>query len=288
MPLISNTPGTDGVIVFWRTSDSHKQQVNAALGQYALAEEAQSATLKRALTNKFGGPTVLVRPMADDGFAVINENRGDKGNTYTELFTARVDEGVITMQSYAPIDQAHKDAVEQAFVTARMTCPANRVATGMVHLIEGLGGIPLRPQGAVYYLPPSQVPEFTRVAKLIELASVNGDTAVYLMRTPTDENTARAVIDAVVYETTAEAEKIEHEVFEGYLGKRAMLTRETRASGLLTRLEKYEALFGANLAAVRDSLEKVKSAAATAALLNAANVGTDSNNSTAQITESFK
>lgn len=285
MPQINTTPGMDGVIVFWRTSDSHKQQVNNALGQYALSEEAQSATLKRALTDKFGGPTILVRPMADDGFAVINEDRGDKGNTYTELFTARVDEGVITMQSYAPIDAQHKNAVEQAFTIARLTCPANRVATGMVHLIEGLGGVPLRPQGAVYYLPPQQVPEFTRVAQLIEAASVNGQTAVYLMKTPTDENTARAVIDALVLETSNEAEKIEEEVFAGELGKRAMLTRETRAMNLLSRLEKYETLFGANLLAVRETLEKVKGAAATAALLNVSATDTG----TAQITqESFK
>lgn len=269
---INSTPGIDGVIVFWKTSDSDKQKVNAALGQYALADEGDSATLKRALVDKFGSPTILVRPMADDGFAVIAEDRGDKGNTYTELFTARVDEGVITMQSYAPIDQAHKDGVGHAFTEARRTCPAHRVATGMVHMIEGMGGVPLRPQGAIYYLPPNKVDEFSKAAALVEAASLSGQTAVYLMKTPTDASTARAVIDALVLETSNEVNKIEDEVFNGDLGKRALLTRESRAGAMLTKLASYESLFDTSLAAVRDSLEKVKGAAATAAIMNAANI----------------
>lgn len=273
MATVNHLPSIDGAIVFWRTSDSDKNMINAALGKNALADESDDATLKRSLTDYFGGPNVLIRPLKGEGFVVVDELRSTDGNQYTERFTARVDSGRITIESNMPVDHALLDQVDDAFRQSRQVCPAHRVATGMVHAIEAAGGIPLRPQGAIYYLPPHSVPEFKKLAEAIEAASITPrGTCVYLMKTPTDANTARAVLDALVIEATAEVEKISEDVQMGDLGKRALEGREKRAMGMLSKLESYEQLFGLKLDEVRESINTVRVAAATSAMLVAAQV----------------
>src|SRR4051794_5882898 len=66
------------------------------LGLEALVPDPRraSAVLRDALEDVFGGPRVLVRPLAArDGFAVVTEDRGAAANTYATALVARAGPG---------------------------------------------------------------------------------------------------------------------------------------------------------------------------------------------------
>lgn len=268
----------DGRIVFWKTVDSDKLRVEDAIKDviaYPL-EDGPNAILRRALCAVYKQPTVLVRPLARDGFAVIEEVRMERGNEYRELLTAYYDEDASRIML---TDETRRTLIEEAFAKEQGIVPAHRVATALVRVVEAFRGVSLRPMGGVYYIPPHAVEQFEKIAQKIEAAGIGHgacESCVYSMRTPTDEQTARAVIDAAIAEATIEADRIEQQVASGDLGKRALASREQRSADILAKLESFEALFGSNIEAIKHRIEKVKGAAATAAIMNVGATNTES------------
>lgn len=270
MQIISNH-NPAGAVTYWRTADSDAARTRAALGKHCPPDEAPASILRRALNTEYGNPTTLVRPLAQAGrFAIIHEDRGSNANDYRAVLTASVDE-----HHRVTVDDYNEDArVQAAYNAAAGVVPGARVSAGLVAAVQALGGLSLRPAGAIYYVPPGAMAEFEALAAAVEAAAVKpADTAVYVLRTPTDAKTARAIVDALVSESEAEAARIEADAAAGELGARGLRTREREAGALLDRLTEYETLLGMNLDRTRAALDRAKTAAATAALMNAAEGG---------------
>jgi hypothetical protein len=239
------------------------------LGLEALVPEPRPApaALRAALEEVFGGPRVLVRPLASrDGFAVVREDRGLASNQYQTLLSARVGRGSPPELTFDPWD-SRALAVEGTYRLHLERVSAPQVSAALVRLVETLGGTRLRPSGAVYWVPGDRIGELARAARAVEEAADRRPSAVYVLRHRLDADAVRAVRDAVVAEVYAEAERIKEEVLKADLGTRALETRQKQAAELRQKVLLYEDLLSVGLRGLHRAVDDADQAAATAALL---------------------
>src|SRR5262245_15980903 len=189
-----------GAVVFWSLaewSDRNRLEAEfAPLGLQSLVPDPRPAPacLRAALDEVFAGPRVLVRPLATrDGFAVVKEDRGLSANRYQTELTARVT-GEPQSLTFDPWD-ARATCVETAYRAQLGRVPAAQVSTALVKAVEGLGGIRLRPGGAVYWVPGPRLDSFADAAHAVERAADGRPSAVYLLRHRLDRDAVRAVRD---------------------------------------------------------------------------------------------
>jgi len=262
-----------GAVVFWSLAEwTHRGQLTAhlaALGLEALVPDPRPApaALRAALDDIFGGPRVLVRPLATkDGFAVVKEDRGLAANVYQTELTARVGAGDPPPLTFDPWD-GRAVRVEGAYRAQLGRVSASQVSASLVRIIESMGGTRLRPSGAVYWLPGHRLDEWGQVALAVENSADGALSAVYLLRHRLDHDAVRAVRDAVVAEVQAEAVRIRDEVLAGELGGRALETRKKQAADLRAKVVLYEELLSVGLTGLHQAVDEADQAAATAALL---------------------
>ena len=261
-----------GAVVFWSLAEwSDRGRLESEftpLGLGALVPDPRPAPacLRAALDEVFAGPRVLVRPLASrDGFAVVKEDRGLVANRYQTELTARVTGEPATL-TFDPND-VRSNRVETAYRAQLGRVPAAQVSAALVKAVEALGGIRLRPGGAVYWVPGPRLDAFAEAARAVERAADGRSSAVYLLRHRLDRDAVRAVRDAVVQEVQAEAEQICSEVSTGDLGTRALESRKKQAIDLRSKVLLYEDLLSVGLQGLHTAVDAADQAAATAALL---------------------
>ena len=89
------------------------------------SRELHSPHVRDALDQVFGGPRVLVRPLAaKDGFTVVREDRGSDRNHYATALVARVTEGKNPHPVIDPWEHPQVPAVRDAFATQLGRLPA--------------------------------------------------------------------------------------------------------------------------------------------------------------------
>ena len=177
-----------GAIAFWALADwTNRQRLEGEFGGLGLAglvpdPRPAPACLRAALDDLFGGPRVLVRPLASrDGFAVVTEDRGLAANRYQTELTARVRPGDPPALTFDPWD-GRAALVEEAYRAQLGRVPAAQVSAALVRVVESLGGIRLRPAGAIYWLPGNRIDAFAAPAGAVERAAENRPSSVYLLR----------------------------------------------------------------------------------------------------------
>jgi hypothetical protein len=261
-----------GAVVFWALADwTSRQRLEAefgGLGLGALVPDPRPAPacLRAALDEAFAGPRVLVRPLASrDGFAVVKEDRGLAANRYDTQLTARV-AGTPPTLTFDPWD-GRAVLVEEGYRRQLGRVPAAQVSAALVKVVEALGGIRLRPSGAVYWVPGHRLEDFAAAAGAVERAAENRPSSVYLLRHRLDRDAVRAVRDSVVHEVRAEADRICAEVTGGDLGARALEARQKHAGELRQKVLLYEELLSVGLRGLHAAIDQADQAAATAALL---------------------
>jgi hypothetical protein len=265
-----------GAIVFWNLAEwTHRNQLVTQwtpLGLEAVVPDQRPApaALRSALEDIFGGPRVLIRPLASrDGFAVVREDRGLDANQYQTDLTARVVAADPPALTFEPWDN-RAASVQGAFQSQLGRLSACQISAALVRVIESLGGTRLRPSGAVYWLPGNRADEWGRIARSVEIAADGALSAIYMLRHQLDHDAVRAVRDAVVAEVQSEANRIKGEVLAGELGSRALETRKTQATDLRQKVLLYEELLSVGLKGLHRAIDEADQAAATAALMLAA------------------
>lgn len=277
--MVESRLDVGGAVTFWSLADwSHRPRLEAALTQAGLAAFAPDprpapACLRDALEDVLGGPRVLVRPLAArEGFAVVKEERGLDANRYATVLTAVVRDG--RPPAFDPwVPEA--DAVAEAYRRQLGRVPAAQLSAALVRVVESLGGIRLRPGGAVYWVPGPRLGPWAEAARAAEAATDDGRSAVYVLRHRLDADAVRAVRDAVVTEVRAEAGRICDDVAGGDLGGRALETRKKQAAELRAKVRLYEDVLRLGLAGLHQAVDRADQAAATAALLLSAQGAAD-------------
>jgi hypothetical protein len=266
-----------GAVVFWTLAPwTLRDRLLAGLttlGLQAFVPDPRPATacLKDALEEVLGGPRILVRPLARrDGFAVIQEQRGEQGNAYTQDLVARIDDSNgQTKPVFTPSDD-RATKVQDAYTRQLGLLHLTQVSASLVKLVESLGGTRLRPSGAIYWVPGNRIDEWQRIAQEFEKAGHGRPSAVYLLRHRMDADSVRAVRDAVVAEVQAESAHIHAEVMAGDLGERALETRRTQAGELRQKVLLYEELLDVGLQGLHQAVDTADQATAAAILLASA------------------
>jgi hypothetical protein len=264
-----------GIVVFWSLAeftDLARLRTNwrgVGLGDAVPEPRANVSVLRDALTEVFAGSHHLVRPLASrTGFAVVREDRGPDENSYGALMTAKVHGNSNPVCSG---DTARTDEVQSAYARHLGRITAQQLSASLVKVLYNLGGTRLRPSGAVYWLPGDRGTAWAAAVDGFERAAADGGRSVgYALRHELDAGSVAAVRDAVVQEVTAEAARIGRELLAGDLGDRAVMARKKEALALRRKVCEYERLLGVGLSHLKEVLDRVDQADATAALLLAA------------------
>lgn len=263
-----------GAVVYWSLAEwtdrarLHDGFATAGFAAHVPDARPLAAVLRDALKEAAGGPGVLVRPLRTrDGFAVVEERRGEAANAYRQTLAARVAAG--GSLEFDPED-GRAPAVRAAFERRRGLLRAARVSAALVGVLEGLGGTRLRPGGSVYWVPPHRIDDWLPAAQAAEAAGLGRGSATYVLRHRLDADAVRAVRDVLVAEVEAEAARIEAEVLAGDLGAKALTTRRARAEELRGKILLYEDLLDVGLGALRAAVDRADRAAAAAAVMASA------------------
>lgn len=272
--MTSNHFRLGGAVVYWTLSEfSFRDRLADGLGDAGFGDLAPdprpaTAALKAALEQTLSGSRVLIRPLQSrDGFAVVEEQRGQTENVYKQTLSARVEgEGAFVRLAFSPKDERSL-AVHQAFDLHQGLISAHQVSECLVQVVERLGGTRLRPSGGFYWLPEDKLALWQEVSAAVEKSAFGRPHACYVLRVAMDADAVRAVRDAIVAEVTAEANRIRSEVLSGELKERALESRRLEAVDLRDKVALYEQLLDTGLASLREAIDAAEEAAAAAALL---------------------
>lgn len=272
-----------GAILYW-TAGGYTDVVkfkdalaNLGLERFAPPPDSVTCTLRAAIDKTCMTETELVRPLkAKDGFTIVNEARGDEGNQYDGKGTVKIDKAERLSFVDWHLGKERKDEIVDNYARfAKIVHPA-QVSAALVRMMADLGGVRLRPQGAIYWLPERALQAWGDIIEAFESAvtdddeDAKGTNVGYMLRTAMDDKAMRAVMDAIVAEAEAEAQRINDEVDAGDLGERALKTRVQQAKDMAAKVAEYESYLGRKLTEQRKALETAEVAAAKAALLAAA------------------
>lgn len=263
-----------GAVVYWTISgQTNVDKLEKGLDQLGLAEFApnrtpNNQTLADSLSAVFaaGHADRFVRPLkTQDGFCVVEETRGDEKNRYRSILSARVDDNHGITYFEGEINAHDKKEVREHYDAYKDLLRGTQVSASLTKIVTQLRGIRLRPSGSIYWLPEEQLATWKAIAETVEKAGP-GNT-VYDVRTAMDDDTVRAVCDAIIEEANAEAARIEADVESGELGAKALNTRVEQAKAMRAKVAEYEKTLGRVMKDQRTALDKAEQAAAMAALL---------------------
>ncbi len=261
-----------GSVVFWSlTQFSNRERLmdgwgGMGLGGFVPDTRSPTAILKSALETVLGGPRVLIRPLEKrDGFAVVEEQRGEDENVYESGLTARLTpEGRINFNR----DHPRSGEVLEAYTEHVGRLDSDQVATALVKVMKSLSGIALKKSGGCYYIPADRVSYWVAATEALERASVGGSHACYRINNVMDAQAVRAVRDALRSEVMGEVGTIEADIASLELGRRALDTRVEAAKRLRLKIALYEGILGETLGTLTQAAEQAELAALTGSLMS--------------------
>lgn len=262
-----------GGMVFWTSaswSDQTKLKASLdaiGLGDYAPKPMALGVALKESLEEvmRNGTKNILIRPLAgDNGFCVMQEQKGATANQYQQKLTARFD-APNNRILFNPYDQDLAAKIVQQFNEHRGYVSGSEVGSALVALVKKLSGTPIRRTGGLYWLPSRHADTWKQIAEAVESASVYGASEVYLATMEVNAESIRVVRDAIRREIVAESSKIEEEITSSALGKRALESRMQHLEALKIKVAEYEEIVGEALVDLRDTLDRCASSLGVAA-----------------------
>ena len=267
----------EGAVCYWSCGDTHRDLLTTKLAVLGLDKflpefRSNASALKAALktwadARKGSGFEKLILPLhkqEDYGFEVHNLRKGDHMNDLSLDFAVFSDLGTIRVKN-GQLDDYSLAQIQQFFDAEKHLFTGSTLGGVLVKIVEHLGGVVLRPHGGIYWLPAEALPQFGVVADAVESSSViHEDNKCYQVKTIVDENTVRAVRDAIVAEVEKEAAEVELEIRKNECGKRRLDSRVAAAKALHARISKYEGYLGETLAALHGVVSAVEQEGAAA------------------------
>lgn len=265
-----------GAIVYWTASgetnvDQLKEGLEGiGLGEYAPERTAALATLLDAIKIAQVTNTRLVRPLkSKNGFFVFDEERGEERNNYDKsVATIRIDDAEVIKFTESALTTEEEDEIRERYDEFKDVLRPEQVTSTLVKIIDRWRGTRLRDKGSVYFLPAEHLQDFKDLEGVVEKAGEGN--YLYGVRVALDDDTLKAVKDAVTNEMGAAAAGIEARVNGGTLGVKALNTQVENAKELKAKIGAYEKLLETTLQDLRQSVEQAESAAAMAIIMASA------------------
>ena len=259
----------NGTIVFWSlTGGTNLSTLRERMEEVGLPdivpEEIEDApALRRALGSIYSGRRIHIEPMEGirGMYSVVDVDASGILPEYTPFLRTGVIAGEL---EFRPEEFEDADRIHAAFQQEKENVPAAKLGQMLVRLSEKCRGVSLRPSGGFYWIPNEHAETWENAATAIR--SANPACSLFRVRTTTDTSTVDAVCESVVLQVTKELEKMQEEIEDGVLGKRALGSREARAIQLDEMLDEYESILGKTLTSLREQADDVGATAALALL----------------------
>lgn len=284
-----NADPSAGGVVYWSTSTTKREDLkrwldHLGMGEMMPAERTDAAALKAALASycverkkndKENNQIVELAVQAHKdqgkhGYDVATVRRGVERNSTTQQFGAKVTAGVVEI-THGYCDDSR--ALQRSYQHFKTELSGSAVSGFLVKAVGMLNGVTLRANGGVYWMPAASIEKWEMIAKAVETAGGYNDekrlvNQCYLLRTPMDAQTFRAVRDAISAEIMAESQAIADEITGGQIGEEALENRKEKLAGLVDRVEAYEGILGDEqaLVQVRGALDVVRASIAMTVL----------------------
>lgn len=256
-----------GSIVWWSLrGDVNRDQLQAALrlagsSVDAPPEVSQVVALSRAMAaaaklfsaethQRKRGSWLLVHHPIEDGLA--------KRLTYDVRAEAELRSGVLEIAAAYP----DETTVREAYAAARANLSVIDMGGWYCDQLTRLGAIPLRERGGFYFLPRAGQVEWERIVSAVHSSSEHRIERMPAMRSA---DAVDAIIRALTADTAGECTKLQ-EALDNGVGSRALAARERDAANLLVKVASYEAMLGASLDTLRNSVEEMRGAVCVARL----------------------
>ena len=127
----------------------------------------------------------------------------------------------------------------------------------LTDIIHGqFGGIALKTNGGLYFVPEEHVGKWMDVIMVVEASAVKPTTNdLSVVPLEMNEMTARDLKRSICREIETEAERLRKDIAENNLGDEALLNRAVRASQMRDRIRQYEQILGEALGVCHQNLD---------------------------------
>ena len=266
--------GGRGIVVLWNAIEAEHKPIsdgftNIGLKSFIPNPRTKLASLLTALKAVYTGQSWLIRPLkGKNGYQVVKETKGEEVNdlNHERSFIMFPDESM----TVSPFDQGLVDRVTQEYKAAAGRVSAVELTDALRRLLvstnSGFNGIPLKDSGAVYWVPELAKPMLDQVEAVIKRGT-NGQFAFSIFRHELNDEERSAVLTAAIQDLNRRCGMVLDDVSSGELRGAALLNREREAANLIRKAEFFQTALQADLSAVIKSLDDVKVAASTAAIL---------------------
>jgi hypothetical protein len=260
-----------GAITYWKLGGITDPDILASefgklgLSDFAPARRTWLQSLKSALSD-LKNAKQMIRPLKDkerDGYTIVNEDKGSHVNDYDCSASVAIDDNGWINVHTGSLD--HSELKKQTAYYKGLL--AGRAVTDtLVALVAKCDGIPLRPNGGVYFIPQSGLDLWRGVSAAITAAASTNEITVAELEINAD--TVRDIRNALQEEIDALAAETEQIAIEAQAGERLVANRINKVSEAIERIERYEGFLNETLTGCRDSVSRC-TAALEVALANA-------------------
>ena len=243
-------PQTDSQIL-------HVGLTQLGLPNYAPKSRTWLMSLKAALGEKFAKPEELLRPLRHkhrNGYTVVIEDKGEHDNTSSRWVNVGVDK-----EGQVSVTAGHADCGEVQRLTNhyRRVLPAASVSDMLTDIIHGqLGGISLKANGGLYFIPEEHLDQWKNVIMVVEAAALeptSNDLSVIPLEM--NEMTLRDIKRSITREIETAAERLRKDITDNELGDEGLLNRAVLARELRDRIRQYENILDEALVVCHQNLD---------------------------------
>lgn len=191
-------------------------------------------TLGEALRDVYKRPTIIRSLQNAKGYRVVQES----GNDYDVVLTAK-----LTTDGKLDIEAEEKEAEEEVRKRWKhwLSILGNEeFARSLVAVLRKLGGIYMRPMGAVYWLPRESVQRWDQVVRVVENSATYGKSLIATATFVDDERGHKALRDAMGLEVSAAVALIVKRASNPMYRERFLQARLKEIRVLKHTLHRYE------------------------------------------------
>lgn len=263
--------GINGAVIFWSVKKTEHDLLCSGLADLDLHDfqpdpRKPLAILKDALGATFEGANFKIDLLASkDGYSItdVAKGEGSKPPTYAAVGNVTIDESGRRTYYSDIITFEEEQLVAEKYDKFSDHITSGQVTNCLVKILTRLGGITLRPSGAVYWLPVESLDLWAKLVDVVEGAAVEGaETMIHALKVSFDESGVRAIGEGLVNEINLEADALIEKLKSDKI-KDATLTRALeKADALRAKVSHYEAALGKSMEGLHTKLQQVNTTTA--------------------------
>jgi len=261
-----------GAMVFWRKNGTIAYEklldawTNAGLDANFLSDSCGPRVALRRAVDAQKEKGRIRRPAPKGGWLVKVSKQDFERNDedlITEMKVWLDDLGRLQIE---PADHRLAPEIRASYEGALSVVTSEDMTGLLTHLIDRCNGVQMREGGGVYFVPPSGVPEWSKMVDVLQSISAHRIYKVDAMRTA---DVVDAVLAGMKDEVAIAADRLDKELAkEGdkALGIRALKNRAADCEKVADKIGQYEQMLGVKLDDIRKRMDDLKAGIAQAIL----------------------